>query len=340
MKKGTLKEYAKLVRLPSSLGISVIGVIGALSVKGVNLEFLTLIVLLTIGVLGNIFGYVLNDYLDLKYDIHSKELIDRPLVSGTVSKIVAKVIIIICLIAVFIIPIIYFKSILLIFILMISVILGIFYDMFSKKIVCSEFFLAGAMAFFCLFGAVSVSGDIKSLGEIGNLTWIIVAIILFYVFIMDTIEGNLKDLETDRKAGARTFSVYLGVRAKKKMNVPLCYKAILIFFKIFIILLIFIPFLFLEYRFWNWQILILIMISFGMIWSMIKIFNEQSFDRLRFARYARRHGAISYFVFPFLLVRFIGIEWTMFLIFYPLIWPLIFNYVLYGKSLYPAAYIK
>jgi 4-hydroxybenzoate polyprenyltransferase len=340
MKKGTLKEYAKLVRLPSSLGISVIGIIGAMSVKGFNLEFLTLIVLLAMGILGNIFGYTLNDYFDLKFDINSKELSKRPLVSGIVSKIGAQVIIIICLIAIFIIPIFYFNSILLIFILTISVILGVFYDMFCKKIVCSEFFLAGAMASFCIFGAVSVSGDIKSLDDLGGFTWIIVAIMFFYVFIMNTFEGNLKDVEDDRKAGAITLSVYLGVKAENKMKIPFCYKSILIFFKILIIILIFVPLLFLEYKFWNWQILILIMISFGMVWSMAKILNERSYDRQRFARYARRHGAISYFVFPFLLVRLIGIEWTIFLIIYPLIWPLLLNYVLYGKSLYPAAYIK
>jgi 4-hydroxybenzoate polyprenyltransferase len=340
MKKGTLKEYAKLTRLPSSLGISVIGVIGALSVKGLNLEINTLIILLIMGLIGNIFGYVLNDYLDAKYDRHSKDLCERPLVKGTVSKRGAFGIIIVSLIAIFIIPSIYFRNILLILILIISVVLGIFYDMFCKKIVCSEFFLAGAMASFCLFGAVAVSDNIQSLFELDSLTWIVVLIMFFYVFIMDSFEGNLKDVENDRKAGAITLPVYLGVVTAKKMNVPLCYKFILIFLKILIIFLIFTPFLFFEYKFWNWQIIVLILIAFGMIWSMIKVLNERSFNKERLARYARRHGVISYFVFPFILIRLVGIEWAIFLLIYPVIWPLILNYFLYGKSLTPAAYIK
>jgi 4-hydroxybenzoate polyprenyltransferase len=340
MEKGSLKEYAKLFRLPSSLGISIIGVIGALSVVGINLEIFSLIVLLSMGIIGNIFGYVLNDYFDLKFDKNIKELKERPLVRGTVSKRSALLIIFICLITIFLIPSIYFRSVFLIFILMISVVLGVFYDLFCKRIVCSEFFLAGAMASFCLFGAVSVSGDVNSFNELGSLTWIVVSVMFIYVFIMDTFEGNLKDVENDRKTGAVTLPVFLGVKAINKIKVPLCYKILLIFFKIIIIFLIFIPFLFLNYEFWNWQILTLILIAFGMMWSMIKILNGVSFNKQKIARYARRHGVISYFVFPFLLVRFIGIQWSIFLLIYPVIWPLLFNYLLYGKSLTPAAYIK
>jgi len=220
------------------------------------------------------------------------------------------------------------------------VVLGIFYDLFCKKIVFSEFFLGGAMASFCLFGAVAVSSDIRNLNELGGLTWVVVALMFFYVFIMDTFEGNLKDVERDRKAGAITLPIYLGVKTNKEMKVPFSYKATVIFFKIIIILLVFTPFVIFDYSFFNWQALILIILSFGMIWAMIKILNEGSFNKIRIAKYARRHGVISYFVFPFVLIRFIGIEWAIFLILYPVIWPLLLNYVLYGKSLTPAAYVK
>jgi 4-hydroxybenzoate polyprenyltransferase len=283
---------------------------------------------------------VLNDYFDLKFDRHLKQLRERPLVKGTVSKRSALAVILICLMAVFIIPTIYFRNILLFLILTISVVLGIFYDLFCKRIICSEFFLAGAMATFCLFGAVSVSENIKGLSELGSLTWIVVVVMFFYVFIMGTFEGNFKDVENDRKTGAVTLPVYLGACTKKNIWIPLCYKLLLIFFKIIIIALIFTPFFVLEYEFWSWQILILVMIAFGMIWSMIKIFNEHKFNKERLAIYSRRHGIISYFVFPILLIRFIGFGWAIFLLLYPVIWPLLFNHILYGKSLTPAAYIK
>jgi len=340
MKEGTLKEYAKLFRLPSSLGISLIGVIGALSVKGVNLEFFPLIILILMGVIGNIFGYVLNDYMDVKIDKRSKELSERPLVKGSVSIRAALVIIISCLIAIFIIPMIFFRNILLIFILMISVVLGVFYNIFCKKIVGSELFLAGAMASFCLFGAVAVSSNIHSLQELGNITWIVVSVMFLYVFIMDMFEGNFKDVENDRKAGAITLPIYLGVRTTKKMHVSISFKVLNIFLKGLLIFIIFIPFIFLNFSFWYWQILILISLSFGMVWSMIKMLNERQFNKERLARYARKHGVISYFVFPFILIKFIGIQWTLFLILYPAIWPILLNYMLYGKSLTPAAYIK
>jgi 4-hydroxybenzoate polyprenyltransferase len=340
MKEGTLKEYGRLIRLPSSLGISIIGGIGALSVKGNNVNILPLVVLLLIGVIVNIYGYVLNDYMDVSFDKQSKELYERPLVKGTISKKAALTIIFTCLIVIFIIPTFFFRSILLIFILMISIVLGTFYDMFCKRIVCAEFFLAGAMASFCLFGAVAVSSDLKDLFGLGSLTWIVITIMFLYVLIMVSLEGNFKDVETDRKTGAVTLPIFLGVRTSNLMNVPLCYKLLLIFIKVILIFLIFTPFIFLEYSYWNWQIFILVILSFGMIWSMIMIFNQQKFDKEKIALNSRRHGIISYFVFPFLLINFVGFEWAIFLTLYPLIWPLLFNYILYGKSLTPAAYIK
>ena len=221
MREGRLKEYAKLARLPSSLGISVIAVIGALSVKGVDLEIFHLILLLLIGIICNIFGYVLNDYMDVKIDKRSKELSERPLVMGTVSSREALMIVISCLIIIFIITLIFFSSIFAILVLTISIVLAIFYDTFSKKLVGSEVFLSGALAFFCLFGALAVSDNIRSIYEVGSLTWIVVVIMFIYVFIMNTLEGNLKDVETDRKAGVITLPVYLGVKTTRRMYVPI-----------------------------------------------------------------------------------------------------------------------
>jgi hypothetical protein len=77
-----------------------------------------------------------------------------------------------------------------------------------------------------------------------------------------------------------------------------------------------------------------------MFWSTIKMMNMRLFNRERLGFYGRRHGILSYLVIPFMLTGFIGVEWTIFLILFPLPWPLLFNYVLYGKSLTPAAYTK
>jgi geranylgeranylglycerol-phosphate geranylgeranyltransferase len=340
MKEGKLKEYAKLIRLPSSIGLSVIAVIGALSVKGANLEILPFILLLLMGVIFNVFGFVLNDYMDVEIDGHSKELDERPLVKGTVSSRAALMTVISCLIILFTIPLIFFSVILPILILIVSVILAIFYDTFSKKLVGSEVFLSGAMASFCLFGAVAVSDNIRDLHEVGALTWVVVAVMFIYVFIMNVLEGNLKDVENDRKAGAVTLPVYLGVKTTGKMYVPMCLKVLIICLKSILVVLIFIPFIFMGLMFWFWQVLLLMILAIGMLWSMMKILNERLYDKEKLGRYGRRHGVLSYFVFPFMLVGFIGGTWAIFLILYPALWPLIFNYVLYGKSLTPAAYIK
>jgi len=340
MREGKLKEYAKLIRLPSSLGASLIAVIGALGVKGVNLEILPFILLLLMGVIFNIFGFVLNDYMDVKIDERSKELSERPLVKETISSRAALMIVISSLTIIFTIPLIFFRGFLPMVMLTISIVFAIFYDTFSKKLVGSEVFLAGAMASFCLFGALAVSDNIHGIRDVGALTWIIVVVMFIYVFIMNVMEGNLKDVENDRKAGAISLPAYLGIKTTGKMHVPMSFKAIIICLKSILVVLIFIPFIFLDLMFWFWQILLLIVLAIGMLWSMMKMLNMRSFDRERLGRYGRRHGVLSYLIIPLMLMGFIGVEWTMFLILFPIPWPLLLNYILYGKSLIPAAYIK
>ncbi|MDH7506799.1 MAG: UbiA family prenyltransferase [Candidatus Thermoplasmatota archaeon] len=340
MGRGKIKELLKLCRLPLSIGASVTPVIGALSVKGFLLDNLYFLPLLLLGIFSNILGFVLNDYLDIKIDEFSEELKDRPLVKKTVSKKTALIIIFLCSIVIFSITITFFLKVLAILVLIISIVLGIFYDVFSKKLIGSETFLACSMAFFCLFGALAVSDNINSIYEIGDLTWMVVLIIFFHMFIMNVFEGNLKDADFDRKAKALTIPIFLGVKINKKMHITTSFKVLIIVLKIFLVFLVFSTFFFFDLTFWYWQVFLLILLVIGMIWTTFKILKMNSFRLDEFAMYARRHGVFSYLLIPVMLMRFIGINWTLFLILFPASCPLIFNYLLYGKSLIPVAYIK
>jgi len=80
-----LTAYAKLLRIPGLGGLAIPPVIGALTVNP-NIELYTLILLFIIGSLAAIYGFVLNDYVDIDVDKLSNELKGRPLVSGKISQ--------------------------------------------------------------------------------------------------------------------------------------------------------------------------------------------------------------------------------------------------------------
>ena len=78
------REIAILIRI-QNLGASITALIGALTVKGTDLEIINLFLLLIIGIIVNTGGQVYNDIMDIEIDKRSKELKERPLVKGTVS---------------------------------------------------------------------------------------------------------------------------------------------------------------------------------------------------------------------------------------------------------------
>ena len=154
--KDKIIEYAKLVRLHGWGVYCLTAVFGALSVDEFNI--LKLSILASIGLLATIFGFVLNDYADLSIDKLSKELEERPLVKGTIPKKNALYIsIFVAILAYLIIFITMYLGIfelnyIPLIVITVSVISATIYNIYSKKIVASDIFVALSAALFCLFG--------------------------------------------------------------------------------------------------------------------------------------------------------------------------------------------
>ena len=328
MKEGKLKEYAKLIRL-QVLGTSVTAVIGALTVKGSNLAISDFVVLFTMCMLGTIAGYISNDCRDIEIDKLSGELTERPLVKGTISKKKASMIIMSCVIVNFILLFIFYFSILPVTIRILSLVLGILYNLYSKQILGSDFLIAGSMALFCLFGAVAVSDNIQSIQDIGGITWIVVGLIFIHIFYFNAIEGGLKDVRNDRKARAKTLAVSLDVKLGGETDIPMSFKIIASLLTIATIILVFIPFIFLDITFWPWQIIILFILIIGMSWATIKLLNMKSYDRKEIGRYTILHNLVNYSLVPIILIGNIGVIWALFLILLPILWFIPCNYILY-----------
>jgi 4-hydroxybenzoate polyprenyltransferase len=335
MKEGKFKEYAKLIRLPA-LGISVIAVFGAVTVKGSTFEFSHFIMLFLVGIFFNIGGFVYNDYKDIYIDRFSEESSGRPLVRGTISTKIALSIVGVCLMITFIIPLIFFGRFLPIMILIISIIFIILYNIFNKKLMGSDVFLAGAAALFCLFGALAVSDSIQGLQGVGGLTWVVVVLVFIEIFFMNAIEGDLRDIKSDRKTKVKTLAVYLGVKLGEKMYIPISFKALALLLKFSAGILVFIPFIFFDLKYFFWQIILLGILLIGMLSSAIKMLNMRSFNRKKLGNYFRIQELCSYYLLLIMLLGFIGVGWTLLLIFFPMIWFLLFNYALFGNFFTPA----
>ena len=326
-----IREIAVLIRV-QQLGTSVTAIIGALTVKGIELGLTNLLVLFFIGLLVNVGGQIHNDIVDVEIDKRSKELKKRPLVSGTVSMKTAKIIILLCLIAVIALLVVFIPNVYAIIILFIGFGSGTLYNLYSKKLPGSDLFLSVCMAFFIFFGAVAVTDNFQGINDIGIMTWIVAAITFIHVFLMDALGGGLKDLKNDKNAGAKTLAIYLGVKINDKLHITNSYIAIILFFEFFTVIFALVPFIFYEIDYTLVQMIFIIVLLFGMVFSTLRLLTLKIFDRKKIKAINRNHELTGYVLVPTILINIIGIYYALFLILLPMIWFLFFNYIMYKDS--------
>jgi len=324
-----IKEYAKLMRL-KAMGVSTIAIFGALSVNG-TLEINHLIVLFAIGVFFNILGFVLNDYIDYDIDIHSNGTSERPLVKGTISRKTALLISFICYIFIFSLPLIFFRDIFSLLILFASVSLGSIYDCLGKRFLGSDFILAASIALFCLYGAATVSPHNFSMFSL-----ILCSIIFMHVLFFNIIEGGFKDVDNDRKSGALTTAVRLGVKTDPKIFIPNRFVALAISIELTSACLVFLPFIILSesynFEYWILQVFVLLILTVSLFLTLFKMLRLKTFDRKIVRRIITKQEITRYIVAAVLLMSLAGVLWSITLILLPIVWYFIFAFLLYDKS--------
>lgn len=328
---GTLREFAILIRI-QQVGTSVTPIIGALSVKGSALDLTDAFFLFLIAAIINIGGQVHNDLCDYKIDKHSKELKLRPLVKGTFSLKDAKIIILANLILVLVLLFVLYPSIYAIPIILIGFLFGTLYNIFSKKLPGADIFLSISIMLFFLFGAIVVTEDFQGLQDISPITWILSFIVFIHVFLMDALGGGLKDAENDYKAGAKTLAVSLGVRVNDVFTIPRSFKFITLIFEFSTIVLTIVLYTFIQKSFHPVQLILIILLLIGSLYTHLKMLSFKSFDRKKIKYINRNHELFGYLLIPMILINTTGIIWFVFLFIFPIAWFIIFNYILYKDS--------
>jgi len=319
-----LTKYVKFLRIPGLGGLAIPPVIGALTVNP-NIDLFYLILLFLIGSLAAIYGFVLNDYVDIEVDKLSNELKGRPLVSGEISQKKAVGICIFCVFFAFLLIFILFYGKVIegyIFAAVISIslalILGSIYDFHSKDFIGSDILVSISVSLVFLFGALSI-------GEPTLFTWIIFILTFNNLLHMNAIEGGIKDAEHDKKYGVKNIALKSGVIvSNKNIIIPKKFKALSFGIRLFSSLLIFIPFLFYGISFYPWQIIILFIAILIMLYLNLKLLTIKEFNRNIIKKYISSLSFVRYSLIPIMLISTIGIIYSTILIIIPIGWYIIF----------------
>jgi len=326
-------DYFRLMRFHSISSETTIILLGALVMGQRDLRLLGVVFI--IGFFGHIFGYVLNDYADLKVDKKSDELQKKPLVSGQISKNNALILAISAAILAFSITFVYFPNLLSIIILIFTAIFSLTYDFFGKKIpFLSDYIVGIALFLFCLFGASTVTHEFDS------LIYYVCLIFFFDIVYINGIEGGIKDVDHDYLAGAKTVVTLLG--AKVKGNTLHLTKKIIaysVFLRMVYIVLIILLGLHKDINLWtsgNYILqTVIVVILVLMIFVNYKFLTISTFDRSKIKKLIAAHSALSGIAIMVTLLPVLSLLIIVFLLLYPVIWYTVFNQILYGSALHP-----
>jgi 4-hydroxybenzoate polyprenyltransferase len=305
----------------------------------------TLFLLFLVGFFGHTFGFVFNDIIDYNIDKSSKEIRDRPLISGTITLRNAWLFAVLSMGIAFIISIYlalenqyYFPIV----ILAISAFFILLYDLISKKLPFMDIFVSLGIFFLILYGAFygyNQGNPIEDVGGISWVGWLVCLLGSIQVFFMQIVAGGMKDIENDYFKGARTAAIALGVRIMNgTLKVSTAFKSVAYGIQFFDLILVFLPFFVLPpftsltiLSYFQWVMLVFIGILMVILSS--KLLSIKKFDRVQARKLIGSHYMINFALVPVLLM---GLNpWAGILAFFPGIGFLLNNIIVHGTLLQP-----
>jgi 4-hydroxybenzoate polyprenyltransferase len=327
-----VSAYARLLRVPGIGALGIVPVIAALTVGIYDLYNLTLIFI--IGAFASIFGFLINDYIDIELDRYVDDLQKKPLVSGEVSKKNALIIAFFLAFSTFFFiallwynqSIDYYKFIGLICIILAGF-LGTFYDIFGKNIVGSDFLVAISVSLIFIFGALSF-------GQPNVITWIIFILTFENILYMNVVQNGIKDADHDYKLGVKNIALTLGVKVQEdKIFIPRSFQAFGLGLRLFSAVLFFVPFIVFEYNYYLWQIVLLSLFIITYLYLDAKLLSIKTFDRNQIRKSIGIQSFLRYSLVPIMLFSIVGILPSVLLILVPIVWYILFTPLL-GEKLF------
>lgn len=330
MPAGTARQWLKLTRAQAGAATAITSVFGAILLMPENqVDLVHLLILFFIGLSYHFYGFVLNEYADIKVDSYAKELTQKPLIKGTIKKEHAVFTAISAILMGFAASVVLFGSYLASLAFLLAILLGAIYDLFGKKFFGADMILGGSIFFFTLFGAFTVSSELTPI--------VYLAAFLFFIQLafQTGVTGGLKDIPHDFLANAKTSPVFLGCRViGKKLILTREFMAYVLGMKAVHTAAVLVPFFvswFVFYDIMLLQILLLILFVVLMWAACVKAISFTEFKREEIMRVLGGHEVFSYPIVAVLIMGFIGLEYAIFLLIFPIIWYACFLLIIYGK---------
>ena len=332
-----LREYLKLARSFNAVLTAVSPVMGAIAMEQYNLVHLSL--LFIIGFFGHTYGFVLNDILDYKIDKDSKDISDRPLISGTITLRKAWVFALASLVIALLIAIYISYTTGTWYALIILILSAGFitlYDLISKKLPLTDIILGIGVSLFVLYGAAI---QVPRFMDITLLAGIVSILGGIQVLFMNIVAGGLKDIENDYQKGANTLAVKLGVRVQNHLlQVSTAFKAVAYGIQAIDIILVFTPFFIIAsftsittLRTIQWVLLLLVSIT--MLFFSYRLLTQPRFERGTIRKFIGLHYYTNFALVPILLMTLT--PWAIILVFIPALGFVLNNLILHGSPLQP-----
>ena len=319
----TVAAWVKLLRLPGLGGLAIPPVFGALTV-GVT-DAWSLLILFLIGCMVAIYGFVLNDYADVKLDGLIPELRDKPLVSGAISRTSAVLVCFVTMIlAFFLAALLWHGTVLsdrkLAALSMYAVAwgLGTVYNLYGKKIAGSDLFVALAMAVTFLFGALAFAQPTL-------LTWVVFVLTFNQTLHMNAVEGGIKDADHDPLMGVSNLARVAGVSVHgQRVMIPPSFQVFGMGIRLTSVAVVFVPFMY-DLSYELWQLALLVVMLAVVLFIEVRLLRLQQFDRSLIRKLIAGASFLRYAVVPVMLMGEIGILAGVGLAVLPIAWYVAFS---------------
>jgi hypothetical protein len=153
---------------------------------------------------------------------------------------------------------------------------------------------------------------------------------------MNAIEGGIKDADHDVLMNVNNIALRSGVSVKQDtLFIPPSFKILGMSVRISSIILLFLPFLVFNQPYFLWQIIVLALASFGVLFFSIRLLSLKQFDRKKIRKIISIQSFLRYSLVPLMLVSIIDIIPAIILIVLPIIWYLLFSPLTGVKLLQP-----
>ena len=326
-----LRNWAVLMRL-EYVGLSTIALMGGLTCAP-GMPWHLILTLFVLNGLVVAFGFIHNDIADIEIDRRSRSPVGRLLVTGAVSRREAWLL---CAASYIIAAILHVATIGRIdsFLAMTAafVFTGI-YNVLGKKLFGADLFYGLSAAFGGLFGFLAVR-DVPQVGLLAApLTLAFMLSVLANHTFLNAIEGGLKDIPLDRKAGVTTFPIVTKVREENgRLLSTRAFRWSAYALRALALAACWYPLATGLVTMHPALVAMMVLCSVLSIISTVKLVNLPTWDREVIGRLTRRGQSVSGALFVFIIASQVSLSISLFIIIAPMICYASVCWILYGNA--------